>query len=313
MNFAPKRKHLFLVLLELWASVNVTLSSSRSSSSSASATDLLTPIPRWQESWTASQAHGTAIAMVVRDCLVIFLRSPSTEVYKPVIPTADAIEFRGLRVERIEEEHQHATMQYAPSWFPIGSHTLCAMTGLALDVEHICRVLQKKANDHYFVYQTSLTTHAMTQRLASVLQNECLSKGSRPFGVQCMLAGCDDIDPTDGGLCLYSIDPTGSWQSWGRATAIGKFGVEARRMLAKTLRSSPPIMELDKAVECLLGSWKKTCKDLGMNTNSEEDNEILILQKDPSNSRKSLLYRVPSEEIDRIMEGLDAAVSEKSL
>eukprot|EP00537_Pseudo-nitzschia_pungens_P016763 CAMPEP_0172404460 /NCGR_PEP_ID=MMETSP1061-20121228/63178_1 /TAXON_ID=37318 /ORGANISM="Pseudo-nitzschia pungens, Strain cf. pungens" /LENGTH=179 /DNA_ID=CAMNT_0013139253 /DNA_START=68 /DNA_END=603 /DNA_ORIENTATION=+ len=150
-------------------------------SSSAPKKEFLTPIPRWQESWTASQAQGTAIAVTVRDFLVLFLRSPSTDVYKPTHPCSEATEFHGLRVERIERDNlRQESTQYAPSWFPIGSHTLVAMTGLALDVEHICRVLQKKVDDHYFVYQTSLTTHAMTQKAATVLQNECLLKGRRP-------------------------------------------------------------------------------------------------------------------------------------
>jgi 20S proteasome alpha/beta subunit len=304
MVFFPNRKYLLIVLLQLWLSVHLTLSSSISGSK-----DLLTPIPRWQESWTASQAHGTAMAMVVQDCLILFLRSPSTDVYKPTFSNPDVIDFNGLRVERIGGEHQHASMQYAPSWFPIGSHGICAMTGLALDVEHICRVLQKKVDDYFFVYQTSMTTHAMTQKVASVLQNECLLKGSRPYGVQCMFVGCDDIDPRDGGLCIYSIDPTGTWQSWGRATAIGKFGQDVRRILAKKLQSSPSITELDTAVECLLGSWKETCKDLGIDKNDEEVCEVLILQKDQKNSRKSCLFRVSTEEVDRIMDKVDSTIS----
>jgi len=266
--------------------------------------DLLTPIPRWQESWTASQAHGTAMAMTVQDYLVLFLRSPSTDVYKPTFSTKDVTELGGLSVEKIEEEEQHASLQYAPSWFPIGSHTICAMTGLALDVEHICRILQKKVDDHFFVYQTPMTTHAMTQKVASILQNECLLKGSRPYGIQCMLVGCDDIDPSDGGLCIYTMDPTGSWQSWGRATAIGKFGTDVRSILARKLRSSS-ITELDAAVECLLGSWKETCKEQGIDEKDKEDYEVLILQRDIKNSRKSSLFRVSTNEVDRITNAIE--------
>ena len=306
MKFFPNRNRLLIVLPQVWLSVHLTLSSSISGTSGSK--DILTPIPRWQESWTASQAHGTAMAMAVQDCLVMFLRSPSTNVYKPVFSATDTLEVNGLRVERIDGEHQHASMQYAPSWFPVGSHTLCAMSGLALDVEHISRVLQKKVHDHWFVYQTSMTTHAMAQKVASVLQNECLLKGSRPYGVQCILAGCDDIE---GGLCIYSIDPTGAWQSWGRATAIGKFGTDVRRVLAKKLLSSS-IKELDAAVECLLGSWKETCQEQGIDRKDDEDYEVLIFQKDPKNSRKSCLFRVSSEEVDRIMNKVDSTISANS-
>ena len=254
------------------------------------------------------------MAMVVGDCVVVFLRSPSTDVYKPGFSASETTKLGGLKVERIDgaAEHQPASMQYAPSWFPIGSHTICAMTGLALDVEHVCRVLQKEVDDHFFVHQESLTTHAMTQRMASMLQNACLSKGGRPYGVQCMLVGCDDIDPKDGALCIYSMDPTGAWQSWGRATAIGKFGTDVRRVLAKKLKSSP-IQELETALECLLETWKETCHDLGINRREEEDCEVLVLRKDPNNSKKSLLFRVPTEEVDRIMDKIEATISANSV
>mmetsp|Transcript_9925 Transcript_9925/g.20999 ORF Transcript_9925/g.20999 Transcript_9925/m.20999 type:complete len:321 (+) Transcript_9925:58-1020(+) len=307
-----KRDCRFLFFVALCLSSHSVLSSSAPGRSGSK--DFLTPIPRWQESWTASQAHGTAITMTVKDCLVLFLRSPSTSVYKHAYPVVGMMELNGLRVERIERDNQHESMQYAPSWFPIGSHTVVAMTGLALDVEHMCRVLQRKVDDHYFIYQTSMTTHAMTQRVASVLQNECLSKGSRPFGVQSMILGCDDIDPNDESLCIYSIDPTGTWQNWGKGTAIGKFAQDVRRILAEKVRSSS-ITELEEAIECLIGSWKEACKDLGAyNENDNDDCEVLILQKDPKNSfTKSRLFRVPTEEVDRIMEKIDSNESAKSL
>eukprot|EP00536_Pseudo-nitzschia_multiseries_P003443 jgi/Psemu1/295217/fgenesh1_pm.53_\ len=275
----------------------------------AGSKEFLTPIARWQESWTASQAHGTAMAMTVQDFLVLFLRSPSTDVYKHTYRVAEATELKGLLVERIEKDRHHESVQYAPSWFPIGSHTVVAMTGLALDVEHICRVLQKKVDDHYFVYQTSLTTHAMTQKMASVLQNECLLKGKRPFGVQSLILGCDDIDQDGGSLCIYSIDPTGTWQNWGRGTAIGKLAPEVRKILARRIESSS-IMELEDAINCLIGTWKETCKNVGTNNEKDrEDYEVLILQKDPKNMSTSRLFRVPTREVDRIAEKSDSAAS----
>ena len=300
------------LFLTLWlsSSVHMTMSSSNGSSASNKGDFLLSPIPNWQESWTASQASGTAMAMTVQDCFVIFLRSPSTNVYKPVYTTTTSkTELKyGLHVERIEREYQHkVSVQYAPSWFSIGSHSLCCMTGLALDVEHTSRVLQRKVDDHLNIYQTSMTTHVMTQKLASVLQNECLGKGGRPFGVQCMILGCDDIDPNDGSLCIYSIDPSGSWQNWGKASAIGKFGTEVRRTLANKLVSSPTtITDLEDGVSCLIGSWKETCQDMGISKKDNDDYEVLILQKHPTNRLKSNLFRIPTDEVDRITEKVDS-------
>ncbi len=127
-----------------------------------------------------------------------------------------------------------------------------------------------------------------------------------------MLVGCDDIDPSDGALCIYSMDPTGSWQSWKRATAIGRFGAETRRLLARKLQESPPITELKAAVDCLLTSWKETCLDLGIDKNDKEDCQVLVLQRDPKNDQKSCLFRVSTEQVDGMMEKVEAALSAKS-
>lgn len=297
------RKHLFVVLIQLWLSVHLTLSSSISKDA------LLTPIPRWQESWTASQAHGTAMAMAVKDCVVLFLRSPSTDVYKPILSRTQTTSLEGLEVHRIDSKDQSSSLtQYAPSWFPIGSHTVCAMTGLALDVEHVCRVLQKQVDDHWFIYQETVTTHGMTQRLSTMLQNECLSKGGRPYGVQCLLVGCDDIEATHGGTCIYSMDCTGNWQSWGRAAVIGKFATEAKKILAQKLQSSQ-VDNVPAAMECLATSWKETCKDLGIGQQESEDCQVLILQTDSKNRRTSCLYEVSTNEVDRMLTKAEAAIA----
>ena len=288
----------------------------------------LSPISGWQASWTASQAQGTAVAMTIGDCLVLFSRSPSTNVYKPSLDIITVREedrdddtnyLHGLRVERIEKDQpytRNSMIQYAPSWITVGSNSICAMTGLALDVEHLCRVLQKFNDDHYNTYQKSLTTHVMTQRLAKLLQSVCLSQGGRPFGVQAMIIGCDDdIDDSDNndGLCIYSMDPSGSWQSWGRATAIGKYGLDVRRILSKKLQSpSSSNMNLQDAVECLIECWKETCQqqNIAASNNAKEDYQVLVLRKDPKDSTKSLLYRVPSEEMNRILEKVDNKLEE---
>lgn len=313
--------------------------SSGSGNSKKPSVDLsLSPIHNWQASWTASQAQGTAVAMVVQDCVVLFLRSPTTNVYKPKIPTlrhrsSDGSddeetvlsELHGLKVEMVDREHPDMMVQYAPSWLAIGSHSMCCMTGLAMDVEHLCRVVQKRVDDHYNVFQKSLTTHAVTQSLASTLQSVCLADGGRPYGIQALLVGCDGIEESGGSaaLCIYSIDPSGSWQSWGRATAIGRYAADVRRILALKLRRPHSPGEdggeataiasgLEESVECLLESWKETClkQNVGKgDSRKNEDYEVLILQADPENRSKSLLFRVPSKTISEMVQRVDAKLT----
>lgn len=306
------------------------------SNNSNSRRNSICPIKNWQESWTASQAQGTAVALAVQDCVVLFLRSPSTNVYRPQIPTVRLessvdkedetleVELHGLPVEMVDREDPIMMVQYAPPWFAVGSHSICAMTGLAMDVEHLIRVLQKRVDDHYNLFQKSLTTHVMTQGLATVLQSVCLFAEGRPYGVQALLVGCDDIDDTISPLCIYSIDPSGSWQSWGRATAIGKYALEVRQVLARNLRrlqqantgmggdqSIRP--NLKESVQCLIESWKETCKKYNVmsdNQMNREEFEVLILQRDPQNGATSRLFRVPSKTVSLILESVETKLVE---
>lgn len=318
------------------------------------------PIPRWQESWTASQAHGTTIAMTHMDCLIIFLRSPKSDVYKASGPSSPLTQtsFDGLHVEQINRETQF--IQYGPSWLPLGSDTVCCMTGLALDVEHIFRRIQKISDDYYNLFKKFMTSHTITQRLATILQQECLYKSSRPYGIQSMILGCDDIDIDIGmdtgtdtdtdindsnsnnnndstSLCIYSIDPSGSWQNWGKAAAIGKYGMEVRRTIGNKLvaiqnnnkkenkkNSNNKILannnstSFEDTIVFLIECWKETCQHMGTEYDIlNEEYDFIILQRpqnhhlstnDDNNKimrrrRKSSgnLFRVATYEVDRII------------
>jgi 20S proteasome alpha/beta subunit len=178
------------------------------------------------------------------------------------------------------------------------------MTGLASDVEHLGRILQRQVDNHYNVYLKPLTTHAMTQRLANILQQVAQAKGGRPFGVQALMVGGDDVDPTRP-LCIYSIDPSGSWQSWGGATAIGKYAKQVRQQLAKKRKISPN--SLEQALEHIVECWIETCKQENVNLNAEEDYQVLILRKD-SDSETCHLFMVDEDEILGVVEKTASAI-----
>jgi 20S proteasome alpha/beta subunit len=266
----------------------------------------LTPISNWQESWTASQAQSTAVAMVVQDCVVILLRSPPNNVYQPALPMDEnKVQVHGLQLQRIGDSSSSCPMvQYAPSWFPVGGQSLCAMTGLAMDVEHLTRVLQKYVDDELIIFDRPSTTFSMMQMLSKVLRDVCMLKDTRPYGVQAMFIGCDDIDPQrKDGLCMYSIDPSGTWQSWGKATAIGKYGREMRRNLGRKLRSmSLSSMSIPQAIENLVDCWREVCKQQNVNFNNNDDWDIVILQKDPHNKSKRYVYTVSKTEISKFLD-----------
>lgn len=186
--------------------------------------------------------------------------------------------------------------QFAPSWLSLGPHSLCAMTGLASDVEHLFRVLQKQVDAHWNIHAEHATTHSMTMDMADTFQQEIFS-GSRPFGVQCLLVGSDDLDP-ERTFCVYTIDPSGNWQSWGGATAIGKYAPSVREELAKKRSTSTP-SSLKEALETIVDCWMETCKKQNINLHMEDDYHVLIMQKDNGVSK---FYEVLNEEVDSIVQ-----------
>jgi 20S proteasome alpha/beta subunit len=187
-------------------------------------------------------------------------------------------------------------VEFAPPWLSF-SNGLCAMTGLASDVEHLCRILQRQVDSHYTIYDDVLPVHGMAERVGELFRDATRTKGGRPFGVQTLLVGGDDID-TAKKLCLYTIDASGSWQSWPWGTSIGKFAKEVRVELAKKLESPPS--SLKEALEQIVESWIETCKAQNVNIKSEEDFQVLILRA-PADSKKCKVYKMKRDDIETMV------------
>ena len=89
-----------------------------------------------------------------------------------------AIDLFGIKVRPVERSE----VQFAPSWLAFPTGQVLAMMGLAADVEHLVRVVQRQGDNHFNVYDKSMTTHTMIQRLAAILQQQASVGGGRPFG-----------------------------------------------------------------------------------------------------------------------------------
>lgn len=146
-----------------------------------------TPVRGFDRSWAASCAQGTAVVLRYQDFVLIFLRGPSSNLWRPSIPPASE-EISGLRVSPVQSD----TVQFAPSWLSLGPNSLCVMTGLGSDVEHLARVLQKQVDSHWNIYDQYMTTHSMTMGMAETFREAAFGSRVRPYGVQCLLVGGDD-------------------------------------------------------------------------------------------------------------------------
>jgi len=283
----------------------------------------------FEPSLAASQASATAIAYrFQRDAILLVLRSPTTNVYRPPMvsssseifatdgntaavggsTTSSSVEVPAdLKVSPISDDDISSLVHFAPSWVYLHPQkTLCVMTGLASDVEHLIRVIQNEVDVHYNIYGQHLTTHSLvTGGLSHTLMKECLS-GRRPWGIQGLFIGVDDDDDRydvedekanddvskpnrRSSFGVYTVDPSGAWQSWGSGmTAVGKYAKTVQEQLAKkrlmttTTTTTSPTSSLRDALELVLGCWIETCKSQNINVvrmMEEDDFQVLVLQK----------------------------------
>jgi 20S proteasome alpha/beta subunit len=295
------------------------------SSAAATPRGATSPIRHWDASWAASCAQGTAIAIRCENCALLFLRSPATNIWRPPIAShEEVINILGLDVIPVAAQHSSSAdvrVQFGPSWLAF-EMSLCAMTGLASDVEHLSRVMQRQVDGHFNVYQKSPTTHVMRHTISRLLQQTTSSQGGRPFGAQILLLGCDGLTNTaadrhpsataDGdSVCFYTIDPSGSWQSWGgRGTAIGKFAPQVRTQLSKLVvksirdRSSKSdgLME---GLKTIYTCWKLACKEENViNAREAEDYQVLVLWRD-EDTQVCRLGIIEEEYLNTILESVE--------
>jgi 20S proteasome alpha/beta subunit len=307
------------------------LSLAHASSAVATPGGATSPIRHWDASWAASCAQGTAIAMRCENCALLFLRSPATNIWRPPIASHDeVINIMGLDVVPVAAQHSSSAdvrVQFGPSWLAF-EKSLCAMTGLASDVEHLCRVMQRQVDGHFNVYQKPPTTHVMQHTISRLLQQTTSSQGGRPFGAQILLLGCDGITNTAAdkhpsaaaggdGVCFYTIDPSGSWQSWGgRGTAIGKFAPQVRTQLSKlvvksTRDSSSKSDVLMEGLKTIYTSWKLACKEENViNDREGEDYQVLVLWRD-EDTQECRLGIIEEQYLHTILESVEQVMAKE--
>ena len=316
----------------LWTWQPAIIASSTTSSSVAPSS----PVRHWEESWAASCAHGTVITMACPNYVLLLIRFPSTNLWKPSWMDATTIapeDHGGLPICPIPPSSQIS--YFAPSWIFLDPNSLCAMTGFAFDVEHLTRVLQRQADDYYNLYGAHITPHALQLRLAKVLQHAAHIKGGRPYGIQALVVATastrdaavdldlDNVGDSPSPSPIYTMDPSGSWQSWGRgATSIGRYAKTVRKHLAKQLRtmdgnendptveiapssstiaiskSSSPRRTVKQTLCRILQAWTDACREehVDIAHDNEDDYQVVVVWTDPV-TKASRLGIVPESTV----------------
>lgn len=142
--------------------------------------------------------------------------------------------------------------------------------------------------------------------MAAIHDQFCLfaykSPSSKRCSVQALLIGGDDVDPCRG-LCMYSIDPSGGWQSWGKGASIGRYSNKLRNQLAKTLSSPPSPSSLQEALSQLIGCWVEICMSENLGLSEEEDLEVLVLHRSPTDGHCEL-FNVNNDHVKKMFSDL---------
>jgi len=156
---------------------------------------------------------------------------------------------------RISEIPMDAFLAVSPfqssrtSWSPLGTGAICAMTGLAPDVDHVSSVIQKMIHGHRQIYDSvSFPTPAastLVKLLAETVSSATRMTQGRPYGFQALVVGTQGLSTSSASyneatkrrkLFVYTVDPSGAWRHWGSGcSAIGRNAEEVRQHLYELL------------------------------------------------------------------------------
>lgn len=126
-------------------------------------------------------------------------------------------------------------------------------SGMGPDFRLLVRQARKIAQNYYMIYNESIPTSQLVQRIAGVMQEYTQSGGVRPFGVSLLICGLEESASGETIPLLFQCDPSGAYFAW-KATAMGKNSVNGKTFLEKRYTED---MELDDAVHIAILTLKE--------------------------------------------------------
>lgn len=128
-------------------------------------------------------------------------------------------------------------------------------SGMGPDYRLLVRQARKIAQNYFMVYNESIPTSQLVQRIAGVMQEYTQSGGVRPFGVSLLICGMEPSHANNGEVIplLFQCDPSGAYFAW-KATAMGKNSINGKTFLEKRYTED---LELDDAVHIAILTLKE--------------------------------------------------------
>ncbi|CAG9799171.1 unnamed protein product [Chironomus riparius] len=128
-------------------------------------------------------------------------------------------------------------------------------SGMGPDYRLLVRQARKIAQNYYMIYNESIPTSQLVQRIAGVMQEYTQSGGVRPFGVSLLICGMEPSHINNDEMIplLFQCDPSGAYFAW-KATAMGKNSINGKTFLEKRYTED---LELDDAVHIAILTLKE--------------------------------------------------------
>ncbi len=227
--------------------------------SSSNNAHFASPIKHLEASLAASSAHSTIVAIRCDDCVILVSRSQKEEASElmPREQDSETTMFEGLTVCKDRGNR----------WKRLTSTTVCTMTGLTADVQHLMGVLTRQVESHQALYCDSQPIQLTIRNLATIFRRTAQREGSRPFGAQALMVGREAS-----GWQIYTVDPTGLWRHFGSgSTAIGRHADKVKEALKEALEEVPVLnakLGLDMALSSIMKGVSKSNEKFDSDTYS---------------------------------------------
>lgn len=120
---------------------------------------------------------------------------------------------------------------YQKKIFEIDDHIGVSISGISADARVLCKFMRNECLNHRYIYESSILSHRLVNKLSDKSQTNTQRYGGRPYGVGMLMVSYDK-----NGSHVYETCPSGNFYDW-KAQAIGNRYQSAKTYLEKNYES----------------------------------------------------------------------------
>ena len=173
-----------------------------------------------------------------------------------------------LAAEKKEASSLFVPTRESGKLYKMDDHVLCSVSGVVADANMLIDLGRVHAQRNIYSQGCPIYVEQLVRYLADQKHVYTLYGSSRPFGVNLMYAGFDNVQ----GFQLYCSDPSGNYAAW-KAHATGKNSVNAVSSLKDDYREDLSLQEATVMAAKVLG------KSMDMAKPNPEKFEIGVISR----------------------------------